>query len=288
MTDQDERPHLKSLSVGQQRFDYFDVGSGMPVVFLHGALGDVRTFEPHCRMLAAQCRAITYTQRYFGTADWPEDGPPFGIEAHARDLIAFIEAIDPGPVLLVAWSYAGHAALRAGQLRPELFRAMLIYETGFQTFMTDEREIAAFKADLEPMFGPIFGAVKEGRLEDAARLLIDGSAGEDGYFDRQSEASRRIELENAPMMPRLLAQTPPPKISAEDLRALQVGITIACGERSRPAYKLVSEAAMRILPGPHHMIPGANHFWPDENPEAFCVLVRDWLEAVAPSDNPAA
>jgi pimeloyl-ACP methyl ester carboxylesterase len=202
--------------------------------------------------------------------------PAFGIETHAADLVAFVEALGIGPVHVVAWSYAGHAALRAAQLRPDLFSAMLIYETGFQTFMTDKAEISAFKADLNEMFAPILAAASEGRLADAARLVIDGSAGEAGYFDRQSQRSRMIALENAHMLPLLLNQTPPPRISADELKALKVPVTIACGERTRPAYRLVSEAAMRILPGPHHVIAGASHFWPDAEPEAFCGLVRDW------------
>lgn len=271
----------KTLSIAGANFDCLDLGSGTPVIFLHGALGDVRTFSPHCESLAADFRAITYSQRYFGTKPWPENGPAFGIETHTADLAAFVEALGIGPVHVVAWSYAGHAALRAAQLRPDLFRAMLIYETGFQTFMTDKAEIAAFKADLNEMFAPILVAASEGRLEDAARLVIDGSAGESGYFDRQSQRSRTIALENAHMLPRLLNQTPPPRISAEDLKALKVPVTIACGEQTRPAYRLVSEAAMRILPGPHHVIRGAGHFWPDAEPEAFCALVRDWLKSNA-------
>lgn len=274
-----ERISPGTVQIEGEEFDYVETGRGEPVLFLHGALGDVRTFSPHCENLGNQFRAITYTQRHFGRKPRREDGPPFGIETHARDLVGFVEALGAGPVWLVAWSYAGHAALRAAQSRPDLFRAMLIYETGFQTFMTDRSEIAAFKADLEPMFGPIFAAVQAGDNEKAARLLIDGSAAEENYFDRQTERSRHIELENAHMMPRLLSQSPPPKITAEDLAALSVPITIACGARSRPAYRLVSDAAMCILPGPHHLIAGAGHFWPDAEPEAFCGLVRQWLAA---------
>jgi pimeloyl-ACP methyl ester carboxylesterase len=270
---------MKTMAIAGADFDCLDLGSGTPVIFLHGALGDIRTFAPHCEILATGFRAITYSQRYFGTKPWPENGPTFGIETHAADLVALVEALGIGPVLVVAWSYAGHAALRAAQMRSDLFRAMLIYETGFQTFMTDKAEIAAFKADLNEMFAPILAAASEGRLEDAARLVIDGSAGEAGYFVGQSQRSQTIELENAHMLPLLLNQTPPPRITADDLKALKVPVTIAWGECTRPTYRLVSEAAMRILPGPHHVIAGASHFWPDAEPEAFCGLVRDWLNA---------
>jgi pimeloyl-ACP methyl ester carboxylesterase len=144
--------------------------------------------------------------------------------------------------------------------------------------MTDADEIAAFKAAIEPMFGPIFAAAKAGNLEGAVRHLIDGSASEVGYFERQAEASRRIELDNAGMLPLLLSQTPPPKITASDLAAIAVPITIACGTATAPAYRLVAEAAARLLPSRrHYRIEGAGHFWPDEDPQGFVSLVRQWL-----------
>jgi pimeloyl-ACP methyl ester carboxylesterase len=272
-------PETRTIAVKGVDFDYIDVGAGRPVVFLHGALGDVRTFAPHAEMLAARYRALTYTQRYFGTRAWPEAGPPFGIETHAQDLIGFVEALGAGPVFLVAWSYAGHAALRAAQLRPELFRAMFVYETGFQTFMTDAAEIAAFKADFDAVWGPVFKAVNAGDNDTAARLLVNASTQDDYYFDSRTELQMQVELENAHMLPRLLAQTPPPRIGADALAAIEATITLACGAKTRPAYKLISEAAMRHLPGQHFMIPGVNHYWPDAEPGAFTDFVRDWLGA---------
>ena len=271
--------NVKTLAVKGQDFDYLDIGTGRPVIFLHGSLGDVRTFAPHTEMLSSRYRAVTYTQRYFGVGDWPQSGPPFGIETHAQDLIGFVEALGIGPVFLVAWSYAGHAALRAAQLRPELFRAMFIYETGFQTFMTDPAEIAAFKADLDQMLGPVFAAVNAGDNHGAARLLINASAQDDYYFESRTELQMQIEFDNAHMLPRLMSQTPPPRITADDLMAIEVSITLACGAKTRPAYKLVSEAAMRHLPGQHFMIPGVNHYWPDAEPSAFTEFVGDWLDA---------
>jgi pimeloyl-ACP methyl ester carboxylesterase len=272
-------PDMKTIAVKGIGFDYIDVGTGRPVVFLHGALGDARTFAPHAEMLSDRYRALTYTQRYFGDRPWPEPGPPFGVETHAQDLIGFVEALGAGPVFLVAWSYAGHVALRAAQLRPGLFRAMFVYETGFQTFMTDAAEIAAFKTDFDRMWGPVIEAVNAGDAAAAAKLLVNASTEDDYYFDSRTELQIGIERENAHMLPKLIAQAPPPRISAEDLSEIEATISLACGAKTRPAYKLISEAAMRHLPGQHFMIPGVDHYWPDAEPSAFTEFVRDWLDA---------
>jgi pimeloyl-ACP methyl ester carboxylesterase len=233
---------------------------------------------PHAEMLSSRYRTLAYTQRYFGGRQWPEGGPPFGVETHAQDLIGFIDALGIGAVSLVAWSYSGHVALRAAQLRPELFRSMFIYETGFQTFMTEATEIAAFKADYDRLFGSVFTAVGSGFGDEAAKMLVNASAEDAYYFDSRTELQMQTELENAHVLAKLLAQTPPPRITGDDLTKIEVAISLACGAQSRPAYRLVSEAAMRYLPGQHFMIPGVNHFWPDAEPSAFTDFVRDWLD----------
>src|SRR5690606_32990700 len=116
---------MDEIAAGTDRFPCIDTGDGAPVGFLHGALGDRRTWRRQCDALASRFRCVAYTQRYFGDAAWRADGPPFGAGTHGRDLISVCEALGAGPVAVVAWSYAGHAALSAASLRPELFRGML-------------------------------------------------------------------------------------------------------------------------------------------------------------------
>lgn len=90
------------LDVDGEGFPYIEAGQGAPVILLHGALGDCRTWERQVRLLGRSARAIAYTQRYFGDAHWRPDGPPFGARCHGEDLIRFVEALGAGPVALVS------------------------------------------------------------------------------------------------------------------------------------------------------------------------------------------
>ena len=273
----------RRIKAAGAEFDLVDMGEGPRILFLHGALGDYRTFAPHVRILAARFRALTYTQRHFGPGPWPADGPAFGTAEHADDLIAVIEALNLAPVHLVAWSYVGHVALTAARARPELFAGILIYESGFSTFMTDKDEIRKFQEAMTELFGPISEAVARADYPAAIRALIDGSSREKGYFDAQSDRSRQIELENAHTMPLLMSQTPPARISAADLGALKVPVTIAVGERTHPAYRLVADAAMAAIGGDaHRIVGGQNHFWPDRDPRGFARFIADWINTSRP------
>jgi pimeloyl-ACP methyl ester carboxylesterase len=273
---------------------YVDDGSGPCVVLVHGALTDLRMWEPHRALLRKRHRTIACTLRYFGTEPWQEQWPPFGIETHAADLMAFVRLLNLGPVHLVAWSYSGHAVLTAALRHPEHIRSAFIYEPGVPTYVDVPAALETFAADAEAMFGPVFKAVQSGDLESGVRRLIDGSGGRQGYFDSQSPERRAIQLDNARTLPLLLDQAPPPVITAEHLRSLEAPICIAWGAATRPLFRVVSEAAAGCIPGGRHrVIAGADHMWPDTDPAGFAASVSGFIadvEAQGPgpaTDSPA-
>ena len=57
----------KEVEINGVRLQYKEQGSGEPVVFVHGALGDLRSWEPVREGIASKYRFVAYTQRYYGT-----------------------------------------------------------------------------------------------------------------------------------------------------------------------------------------------------------------------------
>jgi pimeloyl-ACP methyl ester carboxylesterase len=57
-----------TMPVGDVTLPYVDDGEGIPVVFLHGAISDLRVWEPYRARIAEDRRFVSYTQRYFGTS----------------------------------------------------------------------------------------------------------------------------------------------------------------------------------------------------------------------------
>lgn len=262
-------------------FEVDEYGSGAPVVLVHGALGDRRTWRRQCEALAPGHRALAYTQRWFGTGEWPAAGPRFGTRAHADDLAALVEALGLGPVHLVGWSYGGHVALTVAVERPDLVRSVFAHEPGFPTFVTDPAERAAFDADAAALYGPIAAALEAGDPVLAARRLIDGVAGREGYYDAQSVERRTIETDNARTLALLFAQTEPTRVTCAALGALAVPAAIGCGGRTRPAFGVVARAAARCVgEGSLVEVPRAGHLWPEDDSRAFAALVGGFVDAV--------
>ena len=266
---------LRRVALNGDVFEYFDVGNGRPILFLHGALGDLRIWQGHCEALSRRYRCIGYTQRYFGLTPWRDDGPPFGVTTHAEDLTAFVEALGLAPVYLVAWSYSGHVAFQAALRRPDLFRRVMVYEPGVPSYVTDPVKLSAFGRDAQAIYGQIATAVNNGDLEEAACLMIDGSGG-DGYLDRQSSEYRTIVRDNLHSLPRLMAQESPLKITCEDLAALRMPVSIAHGSLTRPVFAIPSRAAARCIPHTRHMeVPGVGHLWPQEGVRGFAAMIEE-------------
>lgn len=273
----DGSPAPLLMDVNGARLPYAEQGQGTPVVFLHGGASDHRMWDQHRAIVGRRHRAIAYTQRYFGAGEWPPGGPPFGVQTHSDDLVAFLRGLDAGPVHLVAWSYAGHIALHAALSHPELLRSAFIYEPGVPSYVTDPAELSAFRSDAEAMFGPVFEAVQRGDLRHAVRLLLDGSGQREGYFSSRPLEAQAIYLDSARSMPLLLSQSPPPELTGSQLATLKTPVQIAWGERTRPVFGVVSRAAARCIPGEHRRVPGATHMWPDEDPAAFCAAALEFI-----------
>jgi pimeloyl-ACP methyl ester carboxylesterase len=81
----------KEVEIDGVRLQYVEQGSGEAMVFVHGAPSDLSKY-----------RFLAYTQRYFGTAPWPDDGKNFSIQTLADDLTKFITSLNAGPVHLVS------------------------------------------------------------------------------------------------------------------------------------------------------------------------------------------
>src|SRR5436305_1421757 len=118
----------KQVEVNGVRLQYIEQGSGEPIVFVHGALHDLRAWDPVREEVAKRYRFIAYTQRYFGTKPWPDEGKNFSIATHADDLAKFITSLNAGPVHPVGWSHGGLVAVTAALSDPSLVRSLILYE----------------------------------------------------------------------------------------------------------------------------------------------------------------
>lgn len=273
-------PVVKLMDVNGTRLPYIEQGRGAPVVLVHGAVSDLRTWERQRAALAEQYRTVAFTQRYYGTAPWGADWPKYRIRTHADDLAAFIRGLGAGPVHLVAWSSGGHISLNVALHHPELVRSVFVYEPVVPSYVTDPAQLKAIGDDASAMVGPVFPALKAGDMTQAARLFLAGVSERTGTFDALPAGAQAIVLDNARVLPLMFdgGESDAP-ITCEQLAQIKPPVAIARGEQVRPFFRIIADAASRCMPAARRIVvPGAKHMWPGEEPAAFSATVREFVE----------
>jgi pimeloyl-ACP methyl ester carboxylesterase len=113
-----QAPAPRHLTANGASLAYVEEGKGIPVVFAHGAVGDLRFWEPQRQEIGRKYRFVSYTYRYHGVDPWPDDGKQYSTATHAADLAALIEGLKAGPVHLVGLSYGGFIASTVAMNNP--------------------------------------------------------------------------------------------------------------------------------------------------------------------------
>jgi pimeloyl-ACP methyl ester carboxylesterase len=273
----------KEVEVNGVRLQYIEQGSGEPIVFVHGAPHDLRAWEAVREVIANRYHFIAYTQRYFGTKRWPDEGKNYSIATHADDLAKFIAALDAGPVHLVGWSHGGVVAMTAAINNPSLVRSLVLYEAGMVSVLpADSPEGKIAREDRARMFGPVAAASETGDFTKAAKLLQEIVFGlQPGEFSSLPEDLKTVLLDNARVVPLMFAAPPPPAITCEMLKHFNRPTLVIWGENTRQFWSLPSKAIANCVPEAQQVtLKNVGHEGPVGDPAAFTTAVFEFLSGL--------
>lgn len=275
----DEQP--RQVRIDGARLAYVDAGAGDSVVFVHGSLGDFRSWGFQMEPFAKRYRAIAYSRR----GHWPNDpipaGTPYAIADHMADLGAMIEALGIAPVHLVGASYGAMTALTLTAERPELVRSLVLGEPPILSWLLASPKSAPLVADFDSRaWSPAREAFRRGDQDAGVRRFIDGVVGSGG-FDRLPEPARAMMLENAPEMANEV-EAPPATyftpLRPADTTRIRIPTLLLTGEASPPMFgRIIDELAGSLPLNERAVIPHASHAMQLGNPPAYNESVLAFL-----------
>jgi non-heme chloroperoxidase len=268
---------------------YVSQGSGAPVVFVHGAVTDLRYWEPQRTAFAKQYRFIAYSYRYHGTGPWPDEGKQYSAETHAADLAAFINALGVGPVHLVGLSYGGMLAATVASKQPQLVRTLTLGEPGlFELLAGAPDGKAALEAWMKGTV-PVLASIKAGDIDGATRHLVAVVLGQPvEHFDKLPAGLRQGLIDNSRTLP-LLFVGPPANITCEMLGGIKQPTLVVRGERTPRFFVATNAAVNRCISGSTTAtISNASHAMSYDNPAEFNRVVMAFLakHGAAPTRQP--
>jgi len=110
---------------------YEEVGSGIPIIFVHEFAGDYRSYELQMRHFGQRYRCVAYNARGYPPSDVPEDGERYSQERARDDIRAVLDALKIDKAHIVGLSMGGFAALHFGFAYPERARSLVVAGCGY-------------------------------------------------------------------------------------------------------------------------------------------------------------
>jgi non-heme chloroperoxidase len=272
---------LQQISVNGAVISYVDYGQGEPVVFVHGSLGDYRTWSFALRQCGRQYRTITYSRRYNYPNPGRENLTDYSSDRDTEDLLSLIRELNLGPVYLVGASFGAVAAMMVASRHPELVKKLVVIEPGLRSWLEDIPGGPAIGRKFhEEAWWPARAAFQLGETERGIALLADGFNGP-GTYSAFAPSVRRTLLENAAEMELAVkAEENITPFMPEHARRISVPTLILRGQKSLQMYRLITDELARHIPNAQMITrPRARHTVWLENPREFLAIVLEFLKA---------
>lgn len=269
--------------------NYIRDGAGDPLVFIHGAMGDYRSWRPQWTHFTTRFDCISYSRRY----SFPN---PNELTTHdhnalvdAADLEALLDALSLDSAILVGSSYGGFTALAMAARAPERVKAVVSVEAPMMRYaaLTEEGTLIS-EAFLESAARPARAAFIRGDDVEGVRLLTGGISGRAPEAIPAAVLDRRMTNVRAARS-LALSDDEFPWIEPERLAALQMPILLMSGAETAPVHAAIfrnlctamPQAKVRIIPRSGHSVSQeqAEQF----NSEVMAFLAENRLLARAPA-----
>jgi pimeloyl-ACP methyl ester carboxylesterase len=284
---------VRTTTVNGAVLAYRETGNGEPVVFLHGDISDLRTWEQQLVPVGAAHRAIAYSRRFFRPNQ--EGGPDadYSWPRHVDDLLAFLGAVDATPAHLVGNSSGAYIALLAALRQPDAVRSLVLEEPpvipllmsipprpGELLGLLARRPRTAYRLMDFGMRGMLAAerAFRRGDDDKGLRTFARGVLGGRRYFDRISTERFQQMAENVrPLRAQLMSGALPPLVDSE-LRAMRVPTLIVTGQHTAPFMHPLMDRLEELLPNVERVaIPGSSHFMHEDNAPALNAAILRFL-----------
>jgi pimeloyl-ACP methyl ester carboxylesterase len=277
-------PALDALEVhrtamGALEFHFVEQGKGAPLVFVHGVLGDYRTWAPQWPAFTPHYRCISYSRRLNWPNHNPDAGPDHSALDEARDLQSLLTTWGATPAILVASSYGAFTALALALEAPHLVRALVLAEPPMLRWadrVPGGRALReAFDRDIRE---PARAAFLRGDDTQAVLLLTGGIVGAGALAAMDPQALERRLINARSIRALTLSSDEFPMLAPDRIRALRHPTLLLAGERTPPIHDTVFRALCEGMPQAQvARIPCAGHGVARDNPPVYNQRVLDFL-----------
>ncbi len=259
---------------------YEDVGSGIPIIFVHEFAGDLRSHELQIRHFGQRYRCIAYNARGYPPSDVPKDAERYSQERARDDIRAVLDALKLDKAHIVGLSMGGFATLHFGFTYPDRARSIVVAGCGYgaapdqRAKFAEEAEAAAKGFEEQSM-----AKAAEAYALGPTRVQFQNKdpRGWREFADQLSEHS----TEGAALTMRGVQKRRPSLFDlVEKMKSITVPTLIMTGDEDWPCLEPGLLMKRTIPTAALVVMPNAGHTINLEDPAAFNQHLADFFHAV--------
>ena len=250
---------------------YDDVGTGQPVLFIHGWPHNRSLWAAQLSGLPTHARCLAPDLRGFGGSSVM---PPYAIDQYADDLAAFLGVVGVESAVVCGVSMGGYVALSMLRRHPALLRALILTSTRATADTPEAREKRM----------RLIAFVREHGVEELAGRQLKSMVGETTFNSRPDvREALRLLMAGAPAEGVIGAlEAMAGRADSTDLLA-GIGMPTLVVSGSEDTFTPPDEvrALADAIPGSRlEVIRGAGHVCSYERPAAFNHVVSEFLASL--------
>ena len=253
-------------------------GRGTPLIFIHGAMGDWRSWAAQWHAFTPHFDCISYSRRYSFPNHNPMPSPDHGALHEAQDLLLLMDAMGIEQAVLVGSSYGAFTALALAVQAPERVQAIVAVEPPMMKYAHRSPEghavAEAFRRDV---IEPANAAFRAGEDERAAQIMTGGINGGRSAVNTGAAMERRLQNLRAMKM-LALSSDEFPLLTPEQLAGLSMPVLLLAGRQTQRVHQAIFNNVRTVMPQARHAwVDGAGHGVTREQPDTFNRLALDFL-----------
>ncbi len=270
-------PEARTLPVQGAFLTFISVGSGQPVVFVHGNIADLRIWHAQQGPAFKRYQLVAYSRRYHYPNAWTGNGTDYTEANNIHDLVSLLRSLNLSHVHLVGQGAGAQLAVEVALAHPELVRSLVLVEPDMAAAAVQQPDFASLTTERAQLQQQMEMDLRTEEAEKAARLLFDWANASTGAYDALPPPLKGEILDNASVLGFFLS-APPPSMPCSELARLSVPTLVVTGERTNLFYAAVGESVAGCIPkAVREVIPMASHVVQRENPDVFNATVVGFL-----------
>jgi 3-oxoadipate enol-lactonase len=243
-----------------------------PVVFIHGFPFDHNMWNKQVEALCSQYYCVSYDIR--GLGESPAGDGQTTMEMLVDDIFSIIERGRIAKPIICGLSMGGYIALRAVEKNEEEFKALILCDT---KSAADDNAARLKRAEG-------IAKINNYGVEEYVKDFIPNCFAEESITnlgEEYWETLKRASLFSPTGVKGCLLAMAGRTDTTQYLSEIKIPVLLLCGEKDMlTPPDIMKNMAVKISHSEHHIIPGAGHVSPLENPSYVNKIVEEFISKI--------